>query len=231
MGGVDKIFFDIDAVVPESALRLHLGGLERLGDLLLFMNDPHPPPSPAGDRLDDDGVTDFFRHFNRLFLAVHLAVASGYDGEPLLHHYLAGLRFVSHETDALRKGADKLDSSRLADFGEVAVFGEKTVSGMDRLRPGDFGRAENVGDIPIGKGGVGRPDADAFVGEPNMEGRGVDFGMDRYGPDSKFSTGANHPKRDLPAVGDQYFFKHLVYSVRAKQVGRTGRSPRPHRLS
>ncbi len=47
-----------------------------------------------------------------------------------------------------------------ADFGEVGVFRQEAVAGMDGVGAGDFRCAEDVGNIAIAQCGFGRPHAD-----------------------------------------------------------------------
>ena len=98
----------------------------------------------------------------------------------------------------------------LADFGEIRIFGEKAVAGMDRVDIGDFRRADHVGNVQIAFRAARRPDADGFVREAHMQRVAVGFGIDGDGGDAQFLAGANHPQGDLTAIGDQNFAKHRL---------------------
>ena len=105
-------------------------------------------------------------------------------------------------------GADEFDTNGLADFGEVGILGEESIAWMDGVRPGDFGRAQDVGNISVAESGVRRPDADLLVGCAHMEARYIGLGKDGDGLDSKFLTGTNYAERDLTAIGYQHFLEH-----------------------
>jgi len=53
----------------------------------------------------------------------------------------------SHQARDFRARSDELDAADFAYFGEVGVFGEEAVSGMDGLNVGDLGGADDRGDI------------------------------------------------------------------------------------
>ena len=106
------------------------------------------------------------------------------------------------------RGADEFDADGLADFGEVGVLGEEPIAGMDGVRSGNLGRAQDVGNISVAESGIRRPDADLLVGCAHMEARYIGLGKDGDGLDSKFLTGTNYAERDLTAIGYQHFLEH-----------------------
>ncbi len=81
--------------------------------------------------------------------------------------------FVAQEGDVFGCRADEFDTDGLADFGKVGILGEEPVAGMDGIRPGNFGRAQDVGNISVAEGGIGRPDADLLVGCAHMKARRI----------------------------------------------------------
>ena len=107
------------------------------------------------------------------------------------------------------RGADEFDADGFADFGEVGVLGEESIAGMDGIRTGDLGRAQDVGNISVAESGVGRPDADLLVGCAYMRARRIGLRKDRHGLNAEFLTGPNHPERNLTAIGYQHFLEHV----------------------
>ena len=110
----------------------------------------------------------------------------------------------------LGRGPDEGDAVLLDDLGELGVLRQEAIAGMDRFGAGDLAGGDDGGDVEIGLGGGGRPDADAFIGQAHMHGVGVGGGMDRDGGDAHFLAGAVDAKRDLAAIGDEDFFEHSV---------------------
>ena len=100
-------------------------------------------------------------------------------------------------------GTDPDDVVQLDDLGELGVLRQEAVARVDRVGVDDFGGRDDVGDVEVAVARGGRADADGFVGKADVHGVGVGGGMHRHRPDSELLGGAQDPKRDLAAVGDQ----------------------------
>ena len=94
------------------------------------------------------------------------------------------------------------------DFGKARVLRQEAVAGMHGVGAGDLAGRQNGRDVEIAVLGRRRADAHALVGEAHMHGVGVGGGMHRHGRDAEFLAGAQHPQRDLAAIGDQDFIEH-----------------------
>ena len=108
----------------------------------------------------------------------------------------------------LGRRADEGDAVLLDDIGESGVLGQEPVAGMDRVGIGDLGGRDDRRDVQIAFRGLGRADADAFVGEADMHGVGVGGRMDRDGADAHLAAGAVDAERDFAAICDQDLFEH-----------------------
>ena len=103
---------------------------------------------------------------------------------------------------------DELDLAATADFGEVSIFGEEPVTGVNGLHVADFGGADDPVDHQVAfRCGIAS-DAIRFVGELQVTGIAVGFAEDRHGFDPHFTAGADDPQGDLAAIGDQDALKH-----------------------
>ena len=78
-------------------------------------------------------------------------------GKPGRGHLPPRAVFLAHHANHFRRGPDERDVRGLADLGEVGVFGEEAVAGMDGVHVGDFGGADDVrecsGSFPCERGG------------------------------------------------------------------------------
>ncbi len=108
----------------------------------------------------------------------------------------------------LGRGADEDDAAALAVVGEVGVFAEESVAGMDGLGAGFGGGFEDLIAAEIALGGGRGADADGFAGGGDVQGMGVGLGIDGDGGDAEAIEGANDAAGDFAAVGDQDFFEH-----------------------
>src|SRR6185295_3079338 len=229
----EKISFEIDCVVAERGLCFKLGGLKRTSEILGFIDDAHAASSPAGGRFDDDGIADLARGFERSLFALQLTGTARRDGQAPMGDDFPCLGFVAKKGDVFGRRADEFDADGFADLGEVRILGEEAITGMDGVRSGNLGRAEDVGNISIAECGVGRSDADLFVGGADMAARRIGFGEDRDRLDAEFLTGLNDPERDLTAIGYQDFLEHTGTPmwINRRGLGRGCRIDKEERLA
>ncbi len=108
----------------------------------------------------------------------------------------------------LGRGSDKRKSVLFDYCGEVGVLSKKSDARVDRISAGDRRGGKDRRDIQIAIACRGRADANGLVGEPDMHCIGVGSRMHRDGLDAHLAAGAVNAQRDLPAIGDKYFFKH-----------------------
>ena len=104
--------------------------------------------------------------------------------------------------------ADEVHAVLAQDLGEARILGQEAVARMHRVGAGDLAGGEQPRHVEIALARGRRADAHAFVGEPHMHGVGVGGRMHRHGRDAELLAGAQHPQRDLAAVGDQDLFEH-----------------------
>ncbi len=83
----------------------------------------------------------------------------------MLAHEGARAFLDAHHADHVGLGADELDAGGFADFGEAGVLAQKAVAGMDGVDIGDFGGADDGGNIEIAARALGGADADGLIGE------------------------------------------------------------------
>ena len=81
---------------------------------------------------------------------------------------------------------------------------------MNRVDIGDFGGADDPVGPQITVGALVSPDADGFVGELDMEGLNIGFGIDGERLDAQFPAGAYDAKGDFTAVSDEDFLNHQM---------------------
>src|SRR4051812_1668652 len=76
---------------------------------------------------------------------------------------------------------------------------------MDGVDICDLGRADDRWDIEIALGRRRRPNADRFIGKPDVQSFPVGLGVDGDGLDAHLLACPHYPASDLAAIGDQYF--------------------------
>ena len=211
--GAVEVFFDVNLVIAESRFGFGAGELPGFLDLVRAARHLHATAAATGRSLDDDGVADLLGASAGLFGALHRAGAAGNQRHAQPAHRVLGRNFVAHHADVLGLGADEGQAVGFHHLGEVGVLAEEAVAGMDCLGPGDGGGGEKCGHVQVAVACRWRADADAFIGQADMHGRGIGGGMHGNGADAHFLAGAVDAQRDLAAVGDQDLGERPGHSI------------------
>src|SRR5579864_5784658 len=80
---------------------------------------------------------------------------------------------------------------------------------MNGFHIGNFGRADDRGDVEIAARTLSRADANRFVGEAHMQAMTIGLRINGDGSDSQVLTGADDANGDLASIGDQDFLEHI----------------------
>src|SRR5580693_3851547 len=214
----ENLKFDVARMLDEL-FHVHIGTAEGLlsfgarrlkhGDELAAMaHDAHTAASAAFGCFDHDGITDFGGDFLGAFFVRHHARAAGNNRETCFLHGFAGFVFFAHQANGVGRRADEGDVRGFAHFGEVGVLGKKTIARVNRVYIGNFGGADNLRDVEVAFAAARRPDADGFIGEADVQGIAVGFGVDCDGLDAQFPAGGKDAQGDFAAIGNQNFSEH-----------------------
>ena len=204
---LDQQAFEVDIAGAEGAVGGGAGAAQRAGELLRAAHLGHADPAAAERGFDQQRVADRFGgRFG--FVVGDRAVAAGDHGQAELVHRAARLVLVAHQLHVFGRGADEGDAARLAGLGEVGVFGEQPVAGVDGVAAGRDGGVEHGVDVDVGLGDGGRADVGRAVGFADMQGVGVGHGVDGVGLDAESAAGARDARGDFAAVGDQDAGEH-----------------------
>ena len=200
---------------PKAAARLAARGGHRGAELFGRAHDLHAAAAAAGRRLDQHRVADVAGDTGGGRLVADGSVGAGHDRDAEARGGALGLDLVAHHADVLRARADEGDVVGGEDLGEAGVLGEEAVAGVDGVGAGDLAGGQQLRDVEVGLPRRRRADAHALVGKAHVHGVGVGGRMDGDRGDAELLAGAQHPQRDLAAVGDQDL---------AEQMGRRGHS-------
>src|SRR5208282_108163 len=74
----------------------------------------------------------------------------------------------------------------------------------------NLGGADHLRNVEVALGRPRRPDANGLVGKADVQGVAVGFGVDRNRLYAQLPAGAEDPKRDFAAIGDQDFSEHFT---------------------
>ena len=100
------------------------------------------------------------------------------------------------------------EAGGFADLREASVFAKEAIAGVDGVGVGDFGGADDGGNVEIAATTPSGADTDGLVGETHMEAVAVGLGVDGHRLDAEFFAGADNAEGDFSPVGDEDLTKH-----------------------
>ena len=205
---IDDRLFDVDFAVAERTLRLAPGGFEGGTKFSPGMYQAHAFAAAAGRRFQHHGVTDALGNFFGFFYGSQAARGSGNEGHAGFFHLLTGAGFRTHHFHGARSRANKFHARIGARLGELRVFREEAIAGMNGLGARAFGHIEDLVHPKVRLGSGRRADGIRFVGLGDVERGAIDVGINRDGGDTHFTARADDAHRDLSPVGDQNLLEH-----------------------
>ena len=176
----------------------HVHGVEQRG---LGVHHAHAAPAATGGGLDDHRVADGAADLGDFLRVIGQgAFGAGHAGHPGFPHGILGVDLVAHQANRFGTRTDESEAGFLDALGEIGVFRQKTVAGVDGLGISDFGSGDDGGYVEVALRRRGRADADRFVGELDVFRLGVGFRMhgDRAHPE--FAAGAQYTQGYLAPV-------------------------------
>ncbi len=146
MAGRFKEAFEINGPVSEGFFGLVARVVVFFGEGHRVVRRAHPFAAATGHGFDNDRIADFFGDFERLLFVVDGAIAARNDGDLRFDRHFTGFGLIAKIDDRFLARADELDVTLCALLGEIGVFREETVAGVDRIHIGDLrGRDDAVG--------------------------------------------------------------------------------------
>ena len=108
----------------------------------------------------------------------------------------------------MRGRTDKLDAVLFAGTGEVGVFGQEAIAGMDGIDATALGQVDDGGNVQISaQGRLVFTDQISLVGFGAEQAAGVLVGVHGNGVQIQVIAGAENADGDLAAVSDKNFGK------------------------
>ncbi len=207
VAGDADVFFEEDAALFEGGGGHAFDGFEGLDEFGFVLENLHADAAAAGGALEHDGVAD----------AGGLGEGGGEVGQEFgtgKHGHAVGVGegaggvLEAEVAHLLRSRADEHEALAGAGLGEVGVFGEEAVAGVDGLRAGLAGGGEDFFEVEVALGGGAGADVHGDVGLGDVERTGVGLGVDGDGADAEFLESADDAAGDGAAVGDEDGVEH-----------------------
>ena len=207
-GAFDKLF-QKQARVFEVGLGQALHRFKRRGHLGCAADQPHANAAAARCAFEHHRIADPRRLAVRLRQVVQQA-ATGQQGHALRFGQRPRRVLQAKGAHLCWRGADEGDASVFTGLGEVRVFGQKTVAGVDSPRAGGPRRVQNALRVQVALCGWGRADADAGIGHGDVQRIGVGLGIHGHRAQAQRLQAADHAAGDGAAVGDQNGIEHRM---------------------
>ena len=201
-------FLQIKRRIAERRLRFGARHRHRFRQFLLALDLLHAASAAAGYSLHQNRIANRFGGGGEFCDIPQRARRTRNHRHAQFLHSLLGLHFIAHHADMRRRRADKGEARLLDDTGEIGVFREKAVAGMNGIGVGDFGSRDDGGNIEITITYRGRPDTNRFIRDARMHSVGIGNGMHRDGLDAQFPARAVNAHRDFAAIGYENFVEH-----------------------
>src|SRR5579864_4011342 len=80
---------------------------------------------------------------------------------------------------------------------------------MNGFHVGDFGGADDRGNVEIAARTLSRTDANRLVSKAHMQAMTIGLGINGDGPNSQILASADDANGDLASIGDQDFLEHI----------------------
>ena len=204
MAGAAHQLLQEDLVAAEGGLRLAAPGRDLRREVAGALDHPHAAATAAPARLGHDGKADApCRAVHRRFVVR--------EGSGRRHHREAGpggeaarLQLAAQHAHHLRLRPDEEESGVPARLGEVGVLRQEAVARVHRVGPHLARDAHDVGDVEVGVYRLPAPaDQVGLVRLESVQGITVFVREQRDRLYPELVRRAQHPDRDLAAVGDQ----------------------------
>ncbi|BAS08059.1 calcium ion binding protein [Arthrobacter sp. Hiyo4] len=117
---------------------------------------------------------------------------------------MAGLHLVAEGRNGLGGRADPGDAGRDDLGGELGVFGEEAVTGVDAVGAGLAGNINDLVHHQVGLRGGVATEGVGLVGQPDMERVAVRIGVDSHGGNALVASRADDAHCDFASVCDQH---------------------------
>ncbi len=166
---------DQERPVTKGALGQAASASESCADFGFGGDDAHPLPAASCGRLDHQRQLQLARFALQVRQVLICAVISGQYRDTGRAHASFGNTLRAHRGDGRRRRANEHPARIGARRGELRVFREKSVAGMDRTRSSRLRRVQDARDVEITVAGSGIADAYGRVSFAHMAGRRVDL--------------------------------------------------------
>ena len=200
-------FFQIDLAIAESGFGFAATGFGLGVQLAGILDHPHATTTAAPAGFQHERIADIARHRRPVIRCVGQGACRGHHRHLGLDGHVTRGDLVAEGFHDIRRRADKGQAGRGTGLGEVGIFRQEAIAGMDKGRAALLGNRDDAVDIEIG---LHRTEAGAnpiaFIGLEAVQRQLVLFRIDRDRAQAELGSGAHDADGDFTAIGDEEFF-------------------------
>ena len=195
----------LDEAFAAAERRDRLAGrrLEQLGDLLDGAGHLHAAAAAAEGRLDRDRHAVLLGEGDHLVGVLHRVGGTGHQRGLRAGGDVPRGDLVTEVADRLRAGPDPDQAGVDHRLGEVGVLRQEAVAGVDRVGAGLLGGLQQLAEVQVGLRRGLTTQREGLVGQLHVRSVGVGLGVHRHTGQTGVLGRADHPHRDLTAIGDK----------------------------
>src|SRR3990172_3823949 len=203
VAGELEVFLDIHLGTAEIGVGFPAGSLERRFEFLLLVDDAQTLAAAPVGSLDGYRVAEFRNGGadvvgrSKGFECARDAVDSRYGGS------LPGSDLVAHDGDGFGRWSNPDDACLYDLPRERCILRQQPVAGMYGVGFRFPGHIDDAVDVEIRLSGRSRTDIPSLVGQVDMQGITIQFGIHPNGPQTRLLGRPNDANRDLAAIGYQ----------------------------
>ena len=172
-----------------------------------FVSDePLPSPTTAADRLEQHRQAHLAHLLGNLLGIGPRTFGARNHRDAGRHGGLFGAGLVAETFKRFRRRPHEDHAGGFDRTGKIGVFGQKAITGMDRIRAHRLRGGNHRVDFQIALGCRSGADTDRFADLADMQGIGVGLRMHADGNDTAGPRSARDPAGNFAAVGDQKRF-------------------------
>ena len=142
---------EIHLIIAKGGCGFAARDFQLRGQLVLGLNHPHTPATAAPAGLEHQRIADCASHLSDLIHVLWQSWRGRHHRHIGSHCRIARRHLIPQRAHDLGRRADEDDPVAGASLGKIGIFGQKTITGMNRIDLCFSGDANDVLDIEVGR--------------------------------------------------------------------------------
>ena len=189
--------------IAKGVLGLGLGAVQQGQKLGGIGHEPHATATPASGGLDHHRKAQRLGFTGEPAITLVIALVARYARHTRGLHQALGAGLVTHGGDGLGRRTHEHQTCLTAGLCKGRVLGQKTITRVHRIGPGQPGGLQNGGYVQVRLRRQGLANTNRLVGLQHMSRMGVSRGIHRHRAVAQGAGAAHDAQGNLAPVGNQ----------------------------